>query len=73
MPLREGTVIIGARIPFVFPYGPGRKQARALVEELARGPSIQVLGVNPGGGTREDMPEQYLVSLEESDLLETRG
>jgi len=27
MPPSEGAMIVGTRIPFVFPYGPGRKQA----------------------------------------------
>ena len=31
------------------------------------------LGLTLGGVTREDMPEQYLGGLEESDLLETQG
>ena len=27
MPPSEGTMIVGTRIPFMFPDGPGRKQA----------------------------------------------
>jgi len=35
MPPREGTVIIRARLSFVFPDGQGVKKARALVQKLA--------------------------------------
>jgi len=40
MPPREGAMIIGARLPFVSPYGKGGKKARALIEKLTRSPGI---------------------------------